>query len=205
MRLYKELDPDLLYGEQVTAMVATAEDGHMEAVELTTGKGPNSEMLANSSKSTAFLHAIPSGHLAIIKVLLKKNAHLDVRRTVRFTDLMVASLNGHAEIVKLLAASGAKMDLKSNDGSTALIFASQNGNIEIVKLLLEKGADMDIQRADGCSAVMVAAKNGHSEVVKLLLEKGANPDLKDHKGKTFMDYTGNSDIKNISGKSGDLM
>jgi hypothetical protein len=38
-----------------------------------------------------------------------------------------------------------------------------------------------------------------------LLEKGANPDLKDNKGKTFVDYTGNSDIVNLSGKSGGLM
>jgi ankyrin repeat protein len=172
MKLYEGSTPDLQYTELVTAMVTTSQNGDLEFVELTTGKGPNSDMPVNSGKTTAFIHAFPSGRLAIVKVLLNKDAHFDVQKTVRFTDVMVASLNAHAEIVKLLAENSAKLDLTSNDGTSALIFATQNGNIEIVKLLLEKGANPDLKDNEGKTALDYAENSD----IRSLLGKFSSPD-----------------------------
>jgi ankyrin repeat protein len=40
--------------------------------------------------------------------MLKRDTHFDQGKTVRFTDLMVASMNGHDDIVKLLKDRGAR-------------------------------------------------------------------------------------------------
>ena len=48
--------------------------------------------------------------MAIVKVMVRKDTHLDQENTVRLTDLMVASMNGHDEIVKLLKEKGAGSD-----------------------------------------------------------------------------------------------
>jgi ankyrin repeat protein len=57
---------------------------------------------------------------------------LDLRRTAKYTDLMVASMNGYAEIVKLLLEKGGNPSLKDNEGKTALDYA---GNPDIKNLL----------------------------------------------------------------------
>jgi ankyrin repeat protein len=136
MKLYEGLNPDFQYSEQLTAMVATSQDGGLEAVELNADKEPDSDILANSDKTTAFIHASPSGHIVIVKVLLRKNTPFSERRTVRFTDLMVASMNGYAEIVKLLLDKGANPGLKDTEGKTAWDYA---GNPDIRSLIEKAG------------------------------------------------------------------
>ena len=90
-----------------------------------------------------------------------------MKRTLKFTDLMAASLNGHTEVVELLADNGAELDLKNDDGATALIFASRHGNAEIVKLLLEKGANPELKDNEGKTALDYA----YSPEVRSLLLK----------------------------------
>ena len=102
MMLYGGLKPDAKYIKHVTAMVATSQNGHLEAVNISAGYETNSAMLANSEKTTAFIRASRSGQVTVVKVLLKKDLHFDEQKTDRYTDMMVAAMNGHAEIVKIL-------------------------------------------------------------------------------------------------------
>ena len=152
---------------QVTAMVAFSPDGNMEAVTVKTGNETNQSMLANSVRTSAFLHASGSGHIDIIKIMPRKGSPIDKQRSVRFTSLMAASLNGHGEIVKLLADNGAKLDLRNNDGASALIYAAQNGNSEVVKTLLENGADANLKDNNNKTALDYARNSD----IRSLLEK----------------------------------
>jgi ankyrin repeat protein len=76
-------------------------------VRLSEFNGDDSD-ISTMGRTTAFIRASQSGHVAIVKILLKRETHLDQEKTVRFTDLMVASMNGHDDIVKLLKDRGAR-------------------------------------------------------------------------------------------------
>ncbi len=108
--LYKGLDEDGLFNSgKLKAMISKSGDGDLEAVSLSEFSGNDSEV-SRPDRTTAFIKASQSGHVAIVKVMVRKDTHLDQENTVRFTDLMVASMNGHDEIVKLLKEKGAGSD-----------------------------------------------------------------------------------------------
>ena len=110
--------------------------GALEAVGFSAGIRTIDDLVTNSDRSTAFFRSSGSGLLAIVKVFLKKNGHIDFRRTAKYTDLMVASMNGYADIVKLLLEKGANPTLTDNEGKTAIDYA---GNPDIKNLLKRTG------------------------------------------------------------------
>ena len=128
------LKPDMSVSENMTAMLVSSQNGQLEAVRLSRNDAAKLSIPPNSDKITAFIRATRSGHITIVKIAIKKNSPIDIRKTIRLTDLMAASLNGHAEIVKLLLEKGANPGLINNEGKTALDYA-ENSNI---KSLLEK-------------------------------------------------------------------
>ncbi|NLH79111.1 MAG: ankyrin repeat domain-containing protein, partial [Acidobacteria bacterium] len=166
IKLYEGLKQDLPNSDNMKATLAIGLDGHLEAIRLSEDNKINSAAMANLEKTTAFIRASKSGHIAIVKLAVRKDSPFDEKRKARFTDLMVASLNGYPEIVKLLADNGAKLNLKSSDGSSALILASQNGNAEVVKVLLEKGADPNLKDNKDKTALDYA---GNQDIRNLLL------------------------------------
>ena len=120
MNFYNSLNPDSIYSEPMTAMVATSKDGDLEAVEVSERKSAEAITPENYNKTTAFIRASQSGHLSIVRLMLKKETNFDTENTAMFTDLMAASSNGHTEIVKMLLEKGANPNLKDNQSRTAL-------------------------------------------------------------------------------------
>ena len=125
-------------------------------------------------------------HIAVVKLLLKNNANVDLQMNDGISALHIASEKGHDEVLKLLLENGAKIDLQRNSGASALFIASQNGHVEVVKSLLKNGAKINLQKNDGASALYIASRRGHDEVVKLLLENGAKVDLQRNSGESAL-------------------
>jgi ankyrin repeat protein len=165
-KLYKESSQNPQYNGQVTALISSSQNGNLEAVKLFMDKMAESDQLAKSDRTAAFISGFPSGHITIVNLVLKENSPFNAKKTLKFTDLMAASLNGHTEVVELLADNGAELNLKNEDGATALIFASQHGNAELVRLLLEKGANPGLKDNEGKTALDYAYS---PEVRSLLL------------------------------------
>jgi uncharacterized protein (TIGR02145 family) len=137
------------------------------------------------------------GVIEVCKILIDKEANLDLQASNGWTALIMASQNGNTEVVKLLLDKGAKFDTQSDFGYSALMAASFNGHIEIVKLLLDKGANINLQKNNGSTALMAASDKGHTEIVKLLIDKGANAELKTDTGKTAFDFAKKSEIQTL--------
>jgi ankyrin repeat protein len=79
--------------------------------------------------------------MTIVKMLLKKGAHVNAKTKTGDTALMkVAMKNGGTEIARILLNNGADVNLKNDEGWTALMLASEKGHIEIVNLLRHHGA-----------------------------------------------------------------
>ena len=131
-KLYRRSDQESGYSEQLTAMVATSLTGQLQAVKLSSESNADPAMLAKAEKTTAFIRASGSGRIAIVKLMLKKDARFNIQNKARFTDLMVASMNGHTEVVKTLLENGANPGLRDNENKTALDHA---GNPDIRRLL----------------------------------------------------------------------
>lgn len=88
---------------------------------------------------TPLFEAISWGKIETAKLLIKKQASINIVNSEGNTPLHLASFLGHTELVKLLVNSGADINAKNNDGQTPLHF-SVIGKIEISEFLLKKGA-----------------------------------------------------------------
>ena len=70
-----------------------------------------------------------------LKILLGREADINLRDDNQATALMWAAYQGHTEAVKLLIDSGANLTYKNTSGYTALMLAEFNGYQDIVRLL----------------------------------------------------------------------
>tara|TARA_R110001592_G_scaffold363395_1_gene687491 strand:+ start:4961 stop:6346 length:1386 start_codon:yes stop_codon:yes gene_type:complete len=142
-----------------------------------------------SSSNAALLNAATKGETATVKSLLEGGSDINVRNTVDWTPLMLASAERHTDTVKVLLEAGADPNAVNVLGRTALMFAAINGQDIIVKLLLERGAKLDIVPSDhsGWTALMAAAARGHVNTVVLLLENGADQNIRSKDGRTAIE------------------
>ncbi|KKO97610.1 ankyrin repeat domain-containing protein [Trichoderma harzianum] len=124
------------------------------------------------------------GHLAVVKLLVKRGVDIEAKDGSGRTPLLLAAENGHEAIVKLLAKKGADIKAKDRDGQTPLLLAAENGHEAIVELLAEKGADIEAKNGYGQTPLSWAAEDGHGAIVELLVEKGADIEAKDKDGRT---------------------
>ena len=115
---------------------------------------------------------------------------IDIKKvkSLKSTELMVASQNGDVEVVKMLLNKGADVNSKTSDGITALIWATLNGHIEVVKMLIDKGANVNANEGNGMTALIYASDKGYLDVVQSLLYKGADVNAKLSDGNTALIY-----------------
>lgn len=134
------------------------------------------------------------GHVAIVRVLLEKEAMKEalaeygltpllciagVARTEpvklrRDIPLVEAASRDCVEVVRVLLENGAKIEAASKDGSTPLIIAARWGHAEVARILLEKGANKQAANEDFWTPLLSAGYYGHVKIVNLLLETRAN-------------------------------
>lgn len=74
-------------------------------------------------------------YVALVDILIKAGAEVNIAGISGFTALIFASIKGHIEIAKLLLKAGAAINIADVDGHTAWQHAALNGHAEIVKLL----------------------------------------------------------------------
>jgi uncharacterized protein len=76
------------------------------------------------------------GHPDICRVLLQRNANLEVKaKGGLWTPLHYSSASGHLEICRLLVASKANVAARSSNGKTALNLAIERKNVLVAEYL----------------------------------------------------------------------
>jgi ankyrin repeat protein len=129
--------------------------------------------------------AAEEGHVEIVRALLDKGCHPDLkwergnnRLGTRFrTPLSYAAGAGHASVVHLLLERGGNVETYDNSNRTPLFFAAEKGDMHVIDILLQKGnADVNVADYQGNTPLSRAVDRGDIEVVKELLDRGANPD-----------------------------
>jgi ankyrin repeat protein len=178
-----------------------AYDGDLKAVQqmLTANKTLRENQ---SGKYGTPLHtAAGSGHLEIVRYLLKQGANANAAKTIgdNETILMSAALvypgqteARKLEIVKLLVAKGARVQARDRNALTALHNAASQGSARIVAFLVSHGADINAKtNADMTPlhyAVGYAPINENSvKTAQYLLSKRANLGVK-FQGQSLVQY-----------------
>lgn len=122
--------------------------------------------------------ACQKGNLAVVTVLVAKEADVSAPDGRQCTPLMYAARNGHPEVVSLLLKSGAALNARNHRGWTALHFAVNNGggrgggpssakHLACVQALVEAGADMTIRNSDNKTALQYAT-GSHGAIAEYL-------------------------------------
>src|SRR5205814_7283 len=117
------------------------EHGQEVAVQRLLEDGANIQAKTDIFGRTALDSTAENGHLAVVKLLLKAKADVNVKDKHGETALYRAAKNGHEAVVKLLLEAKADVNVRDESGRTALYMATENGHEGVVKLLLEAKAD----------------------------------------------------------------
>ena len=190
--------------DSITKIYQAARDGTADLSDLLKRLKTDERNTALETKtkdgdqiSTPLIIAARNGNLESVKILLRYNADIEARGTVKDTGgivvegctaLWAAALVGHLDVVELLIERNAEVDSRTLTDSTPLRAAAYHGRLDIVIRLVEHGADVNARQSFGKTPLMVTCYNGHMNVATYLVKHGANIHLQDKKGNTCLHH-----------------
>lgn len=149
----------------------------------------------NAKGETPLLIAAHENYIEAAKLLIKAGADINQQDTIQDSAYLYAGAQGKTEILKyMLEHAEPNQAIVNRFGGNALIPAAEKGHLDNVKLLLTDGkVDIDHQNKFGYTALIeaVALTDGsvvYQQIVQELLAHNANKILRDHYGKTALDY-----------------
>lgn len=115
---------------------------------------------------------------------VRAGMQVDLRRSDKWTPLMVALFNGHEETAMMLLSRGANVRAKANRGYEPIHWAALNGYERAVKFIIDKGGNVNAETEYGWTPLLQAASRGHVEIARKLIDKGAMVNASEHEGWT---------------------
>lgn len=128
--------------------------------------------------------AAGSGHLNIVKMLVKHGANVNHCTDTNSTPLRAACFDGRLDIVQYLVNHNADINLPNIYNNTCLMISSYKGQTDCVEFLLKNGANVNAQANCQATALHYASECGHLEICTLLIEYGADVNIKNEYGMT---------------------
>lgn len=123
----------------------------------------------DSSGVPVLNHAIRSGHISLVPLLLTAGAELNgIAEDRGTTPIMDAAAAGLVDLTRNLIDMGAEMDHASRDGQTAVTLAVGNGHDEAAIALIKGGADVDIKDMLGMSARKYATLYNQKSILQAI-------------------------------------
>jgi ankyrin repeat protein len=179
--LKKEIQPE------AAPLYHAAFHGFLEIVDRLALKYPHCVNAISGLLGTALHRASATGHIEVVRLLLKCGADVDARGFANMSPLQIASSGGHLNVIQCLLDHGADVNRQDSHHRTPLKLAAGHGDIEIVRALLEHDADLNFRDDSGWTLIHHASlhhfPNGDS-LVRLLLERGADPNSQNNKHQT---------------------
>jgi hypothetical protein len=117
-------------------LIDAASRGDPQTVLRLLESGASIEARDPDMGGTPLIWASFLGHAPVVKLLLEKEAHCNVRNKEGWTPLLLSCAKGHVNIAKMLLEKGADIDARSSDGWTPLSIAFAKKNTELLKLLV---------------------------------------------------------------------
>lgn len=182
------VDPNIsLTDENVSALHVAVMNDDQQIVRtlLDYGADPNRRDDAGRTPLVAAVsQGLPIQYEAMIKLLLRKDADLDIKNIEGKTALWYAALYGEARCVITLVENGCNRNVTAADGTTAWFVAENPGHHVRVAILIANGFKVNLKDGRGRTPLHYAAENGDLVVAELLLEHGADMESRDNAGLT---------------------
>jgi ankyrin repeat protein len=145
-------------------------DLEMSSTLLEAGADPNR---LSPAGPTALALALEQRHLAVAKLLLDRDAAIDIAGHSQWDVIALAVEHGDEDILRKLAAKRVDFALPTRRG-LPLAIAARSGRTSIVELLVSGyGVGVDVWDASGHPALGEAMAAHHPEIVRLLIDAGA--------------------------------
>lgn len=205
-----------------TALMAAAQDGNAEKVDMLLKKGANVNARTLQYGTTPLMFTcmhpfvkrdtyqymkpklIQAARTA--ERLLQAGANVNATDFELQTALMLCSFWGNDQVVNVLLKSNASHAIVDKDGDTPLIIAATYNHPNVVAALLNARVPLNVSNKKGDTALIKAAFNGNTEIVRMLLAAGAAPGLKNKKGYTALEWAaieGHKDIVDLLVQAGE--
>lgn len=161
-----------LFGSYWDNVARMATENDASKVRQLVGGGSDPNQVDGNGRTGLQIAAI-NGNLQIAAILIKANAHLDLKDPLGNTALHYATDRNHVEMAQLLLDLGAAVDPQNRNGMTPLTIAASRGNMTMVQALLAKGANPRKTDFTGRDAVSWAADSRRPAVVQALRRAAA--------------------------------
>ena len=190
-------------GEATTAYQAARDDGSdlLDSLKEMNAEARKTALETNikdgDDLATPLIIAARDGKLDFVKVLLRYEANIEARGTIKIssgeivdgcTALWIAASNGHLAVMRLLVEQNADVDARTSTNSTPLRAAAFTAHLDIVRCLVENGADVNARNIFRSTPLMIACYYGHIDVASYLVENGSDIDLENHNGDTSLHF-----------------
>ncbi|XP_077570325.1 death-associated protein kinase 1 isoform X2 [Stigmatopora nigra] len=140
----------------------------------------------NKHGTPPLLTAAGCGNVDIIKVLIRKGAHIHALDKSGANAIYYAARHGHVDTLKFLHANKCPLDVQDKSGETALHVASRYGNVDVVSYLCGIKANPDLYDKERETALHCAAWHGYSAVARALCRAGCRVDAKNREGESAL-------------------
>ena len=190
-----------LKDEDQEASEVLAEDPNLDANAIDNRFhtfGP--ERVPLDPRNRTLLHwAAEKGDEEVVKVLLRKSAHINAEDENGSTAFSLAASNGHVNVVRTLLSNRENVNMRSHSNLATLYRALLWDHTDVAETILNNSVDVHVnaQETDGDTALHLAASHGHIEIVELLLRKGSHINVRNNTGETALDRAAASNHFNI--------
>ncbi|XP_059156734.1 ankyrin repeat domain-containing protein 24-like [Physella acuta] len=154
---------------QDTALAIAAGQGYDDIVEILLDNGAKTDLL-NTDHWSVLMHAVVSGDMRTLELLLKK-CDVEAKDRAGLTPLLIAAKHGHTNAAKKLYDAKADPNATCNLGKTALMYAIGTGDFDLVYEMVRMGCDVNAKDKCGCTAMMYAVEMGNKQITEMLREK----------------------------------
>ncbi len=135
---------------------------------------------------TALFFTISKNNQETAKILIAKEADLNLKNNKGWSPLMAAASENNEQITRSLINAGVNVDLQNNYGSTALMIAISQNHQKIIQILIDAKANLNLKNKDGRTALFKAVARDDEKTTRSLINAKANLDLQNNYGQTVL-------------------
>ena len=169
---------------QFTALHNASQTGQIDVCEYLIQQGADINA-QNCFGASSALVAAKNNQPAVIELLHRYNANLDLRTKNNNAPLHIAALSDAPEALQTLISFNCDVNASGQMKKNALHYAAQGGSVKCIDELIKCGVKVDVKDAHNQTPLYMAAWNGHVECVNMLIDTyGAGVNSQSHQGWT---------------------